>query len=77
MEIENSQAWGFGAMATPQFDSGDPGYVSQSQATYDSSHDAGDLTFAQATPGIIEPTPAAVLGPLVILAIGAWLLLKR
>jgi len=75
--MNNGNSWGFGAMATPQFDSGDPGYVSQAQAAYDSSHDAGDVTYAQSQSGIIEPTPAAVIGPMVVLAIGAWLLLKR
>jgi hypothetical protein len=74
MQINN---FGFGAMATPQFDSGDPGYVSQAQATYDSSHDAGDLTFAQSTGGIIEATPGTVIGGFALLAIAAWFLLKR
>jgi hypothetical protein len=73
--MNNGNLWGFGAMATPNLDPGDIGYVSPAQATYDSSHDAGDLTFAQSL--TTEQKQAVGIGAIALVAIGAWLLLKR
>ena len=71
--MNNGNLWGFGAMATPNLDPGDIGYVSPAQATYDSSHDAGDLTFAQS----LTTEQKTGIGVIAFVAIGAWLLLKR
>jgi len=79
MKIENPEIWGFGLMATPQFDPGDAGYVAASSGNIISPHgDAGDVGgYGYIAPGIIEPSPWSVLGGFAILAFGAWLLLKR
>ena len=66
----------FGANPGDAGDVGGIGYVAPvltPAQIYASSHDAGDLTYEQSLSG----GQKAGIGALVLVAIGAWLLLKR